>query len=198
MDSILSQTLPDWELIVCDSRSDDGSCAFFGKFKNDPRIKLHQVPRAGVYAGWNECLRRVTGRYVHVATADDTCRPDFLERMVAALERQPDAGLAVCQFDFIDHEGRVLDPPPRRRLDTFYGRWLETPHRRPGETEVLIHLFVGIPWTTAGALVFRSSLLNRTGPFREDAGGDADRYWSLRASLHADTISLPERMATWR
>ena len=197
LETLRAQTLQDWELIACDSGSEDGTWETLRRYENDPRLRLFQVPRAGVYAGWNECLRRARGRYVHIATADDTCRPDFLEKLVTALERHPDADLAVCQFDFIDAAGRVLSPP-RRRLDAFYGAWLERPHRRPRETEILLHLFVGIPWTTAGALVFRAALLSRAGWFEPAAGADADRYWSLRASFHSDTLSLPERLATWR
>jgi glycosyltransferase involved in cell wall biosynthesis len=196
--SLFSQTLADWELLVCDSLSDDGSWEFLQTLGRDRRVRLHRVPREGLYAGWNECLKRATGRYIHMATADDTANPRFLERLVSALEAHPDVDLAVCQFDFIDARGQVLDPPPRPRLDEQYGPWLNVPHRRPREAEILQHFSVGIPWTTASCLVFRSSLLEKTGLFRPDLGPDADRYWSLRASLHSDTISLPEHLATWR
>lgn len=87
MESILSQTLTDWELIVCDSYSDDGTWEYFQQFKTDPRVRLYQVPREGLYAGWNECLRRVTGEYVYIATADDTCKAECLQKLVGALDR---------------------------------------------------------------------------------------------------------------
>lgn len=87
MESIVGQRLMDWELIVCDSYSDDGSWEFLEKFRDDPRVRLHQVPREGPYAGWNECLRRATGEYVYIATADDTCDPTLLERMIEAMEK---------------------------------------------------------------------------------------------------------------
>ena len=87
MDSILAQTLTDWELIVCDSFSDDGTWEYLQQFKDDARVRLYQVPREGMYAGWNECLRRCRGEYVYIATADDTMVPECLERMVAALEK---------------------------------------------------------------------------------------------------------------
>ena len=86
MDSILAQTLTDWELIVCDSVSDDGTWEYMQRFRDDPRVRLFQIPREGLYAGWNECLRRATGQYIYVATADDTCQPELLETMVGALE----------------------------------------------------------------------------------------------------------------
>ncbi|MDI6774069.1 MAG: glycosyltransferase [Verrucomicrobiota bacterium] len=87
MESILAQTLKDWELIVCDSHSADGSWEFLETFRADPQVRLHQVPREGAYAGWNECLRRATGEFVYIATADDTCEPPLLERTIEAVEK---------------------------------------------------------------------------------------------------------------
>ena len=88
LNSIMAQTLTDWELIVCDSYSDDGSWEFLQQFADDGRIRLYQVPRAGLYAGWNECLKRCRGEYVYIATVDDTCEATFLEKMVEALEKR--------------------------------------------------------------------------------------------------------------
>lgn len=198
MESILSQTVSDWELIVCDSHSHDGSWEFFQKFSADPRIKLFRVPREGLYAGWNECLRRVSGSYVHMAPADDTSSPCFLERLAGALDKHPDVHLAVCQFDFVDSEGSIVSDEPGRRFDLLYHESVNVPHRRPREADILTHFCVGIPWMTASAMVFRSSLLARTGLFRTDCASRADGLWSLRASLFSDSIALPERLATWR
>ena len=87
LQTILSQTLEDWELIVCDSYSDDGTWEALREFAGDERISLYQVPREGLYAGWNECFERARGEYVYIAPVDDTCEPDILEKMVEALGR---------------------------------------------------------------------------------------------------------------
>ena len=71
--TLLAQALTDWELIICNSDSHDGSWEFFEKFKHDKRVRLHQVPREGLYAGWNECLMRVRGKFI-----DGTPAPKLL------------------------------------------------------------------------------------------------------------------------
>ena len=91
-DSIMDQVLSDWELIVCDSFSDDGSWEFLQQFRDDSRVRLCQIPRKGLYAGWNECLKRAAGEYVYIAPVDDTCEPDFLEKMVGRLGRAEGEG----------------------------------------------------------------------------------------------------------
>lgn len=275
MDTLVSQTLTDWEMIVCDSYSDDGSWELFQEYKNDERIKLYQVPRKGSYAGWNECLKRASGEYVYIATADDTCKPELLEKMVGALEGvqrsafsiqrsevmdagdpgqdQRDRGrsvasgksgefeelgirsqvspatpatygtsvtqpstqnqeqitkntelfprsvdLAVCDFDFIDEQSNVMNPPPRGVAKTFYGEWLQKPHLRSGYLEFLVHLCVDVSWTTMTAVVFRRSLLDKTGLFVADAGPLGDRFFAMKSALNSDTVFVPGRLATWR
>src|SRR3954463_2596818 len=86
METLLAQTFTDWEMIVCDSYSDDGSWEFFQKFKNDPRIRLYQVPRAGLYAGWNECLTRARVEYTNTAPSDDPADPKLQQNLMEPLE----------------------------------------------------------------------------------------------------------------
>ena len=197
MASILGQTCGDWELIVCDSYSDDGSWEYLQTFKSDARVRLYQVPKAGIYAGWNECLRRVRGRYATIATSDDTASDRFLERMVAVLERHPDVDIAACQFDLIDAEGRVILPRPEFPSD-FYGEWLQRPHRRDRYLEFLVHLIRGGCWTSITSVMFRASLFAKTGLFEEQGTPVVDQFWAARTALHSDTIWVPDHLATWR
>ncbi len=245
IESIFAQKLTDWELIVCDSFSDDGTWEYLQPFKDDPRVRLYQVPKEGLYAGWNECLRRCRGEYVYIATADDTCEARLLEKMVGALEAaktedgrlktedrgdeldvrrekydvprstslvpppashvsrstfhapQLPADIAVCNFDYIDENGEIIDPP-LPPAGAFYGDERYRAHRRSGYVEFLVHLLIGTSWTTMTAVVFRRSLLEKTGLFVTDAGPLADRFWAYKSALYSDTIVVPETLATWR
>ncbi len=199
MASLRAQTLTDWELIISDNYSDDGSWAFFQQWAGDKRVTLFQAPRRGMYANWNECLRRARGEFVYVATSDDTCHSQLLERLVGALERHSDADLAACDFDFIDEKGRVMSPPPRPvPPDEFLGPWRARSHRRRGTLELLVHLCIGISWTTMTAVVFRRRLLDKIGLFPTEGGATGDRYWAIKSALHTDLVWIPERLATWR
>ncbi len=198
METILAQTVPDWELIICDSYSDDGSWDFFQKFKGDPRMHMVQVPRAGLYAGWNECLRRATGEFVYIATADDTMTADCLEKLISPLARHPNIGMALCDYQDIDEQSRPMasDPSPYRK---FLNEWMHTPSIRNGRTEFLLHCAFGTTvWVTVTALLIRRSMFEKTGYFRTDLGSKADEVWTLRASLATDMAYLPEKLATWR
>jgi glycosyltransferase involved in cell wall biosynthesis len=200
MESLLAQTLTDWELIICDSHSDDGAWEYFQQFQDDSRIRLHQVPREGLFAGWNECLRRVTGKYVYIATSDDTAYPNLLERLVGVLEKVPDVGVAIGQFDFIDANGRVI-APTQGMPSSFFGDWQGRPHRRSGWLDFLVHTELGTSWTSITSVLFRASLVKQVGYFRTDVGrGEAfvDRFWAMKTAALSDTLYVPDLLATWR
>jgi len=221
MATIMAQTFGDWELIVCDSFSDDGTWEYLQQFKDDSRVRLYQVPREGLYAGWNECLKRCRGEYVYIATADDTMEPECLEKMVAALDAAQTAGrrpqtvdllgrvesresgwprpvdIAVCRYEKIDEDGKVIPRVPGD-LERFYGDLLNMNHCRDGLTELLVLLCLGCNWETVTSVVFRRSLLDKTGLFRTDCGAHADIAWRIKAVLHSNLICLPELLATWR
>ena len=200
MASIKNQTLRDWELIVCDSYSDDGAWEYLCGYTKDPRIQLFQVPREGLFAGWNECLRRVSGRYVYIATSDDTAYPNLLERLVGVLERFPRAGVGIGKFDFIDEQGRII-APTQGIPGSFFGAWQNVPHLRSGWVDFLVHTQMGTSWTSITSALFRADIVKRAGLFRTDVGkGEsyADRFWAMKVACLADTVSVPEVVATWR
>ena len=109
IDSLLKQTFTNWEAIVLDSQSTDGSWEFFQSIaKTDSRFRLHQIPREGLYAALNRGLDLATGEFLHVATADDSMSPEFLTEMLQALARCSKAGIAACDVLLIDRNGNEL------------------------------------------------------------------------------------------
>jgi hypothetical protein len=197
MESILAQSLTDWELIVCDSYSDDGAWELFQKFKSDSRVRLYQVPRRGIISGLNDCLERARGKYIYIAPSDDTADLRLLENLVKPLERFPAIKIAVCEFDEIDEEGRKL--PTVSNPVNFFGGWANTPSIRNGKTEFLLHaVFNSTIWRAITSVLFRKDLLQQTGLFRVEIGPRADEEWALRASLASDVAWVPGRLAAWR
>ena len=197
METLLAQTVTDWQLIVCDSYSDDGSWEFFQELESDSRVRLYQVPREGLYAGWNECLKRARGQYVYMATADDTCEPNLLEELLKPLESRPELALSVCDYQEIDEDGRATETAPHKSRLLFPDAFGRTCLRN-GKAEFLLHASLGLTWVTMTSVLFRRDLLERTGLFNTNAGVVADQEWAMRASLFSDIAWTPKKLATWR
>ncbi|MBI5822211.1 MAG: glycosyltransferase family 2 protein [Verrucomicrobia bacterium] len=198
METLLAQTFKEFEIVISDNYSNDGAWEFFQKFKGDPRVQLAQAPRQGMYANWNECLRRARGKYCYMATSDDTCSPTLLEKMLAALERLPDVRIGVCGLQVIDEKGRAIPYLERLPHWQFLGEWMHTPSIRNSETEFLLHAWFGTIWFSMTSVLFERSVLERAGYFRTDLCSHADQEWAMRAALCSDVSFMPDRLATWR
>lgn len=201
LDSIRAQSLPDWELVVVDNHSEDGAWELFQRVtQHEPRMRISQAPREGMYANWNNCLRKARGRYVYIATSDDTMADDCLEQLVDALETHPDCDLAHCRLRVIDKQGRETEEwwSKTSIFARSSGEWLHRRHTRRAPYDGLLHLSGESVYISITQLLIRRQLFDRIGLFEPRWGSVGDFNWSMRASLVADTIHVPETWGGWR
>ncbi|WP_081282215.1 glycosyltransferase family 2 protein [Mycobacterium asiaticum] len=109
MDSILAQSFQDFELLVSDHSSTDGTWEALQEFVKDPRVRLSRLPfGGGAPANFNAVTALATGEYVKLVCGDDLLRRDSLSEQVAALDAHPSAVLAASPRDVIDACGRPV------------------------------------------------------------------------------------------
>lgn len=105
IESVLAQRGVDFELIISDDASDDGSDRLIERYaRSDGRIRtLRRTENAGMVANWNLCLAEARGRYVKFVFGDDClAAPDALARWCELLDRHPEASLAASARLIID------------------------------------------------------------------------------------------------
>lgn len=108
MESVLSQTYEDWELVVVDNASPDATGDIARSF-DDPRIRVHTNDRTvGLAENWNLAVASARGRYVKLLPADDLIRPTCVAEQVAILDAEPDLALVACRRDLIDRQGNIV------------------------------------------------------------------------------------------
>jgi len=113
LNSIISQSFTDYELIFLDDASEDGSIAFFDSYiKKYPKIQfvkhVNTLNTGNPFKQWNKGVALAKGRYIWIAEADDFCSPDFLERLVRILDEHPGVGIAYCQSCHVDKRSENL------------------------------------------------------------------------------------------
>ena len=204
-ETIFNQTFHDWELIVCDNHSEDGAWEFFQEqAARDQRVRISQAPREGLYANWNNCIRQARGQYVYIATSDDTMSPDFLEKMVAALDKNPGCGVAHCCLDFIDEHGVKIrgghcwDNWDNWYTTRFFGDWNKKYHVRPRGHDAVVALALKTVYLSVTQILVRRDLFELTGMYESRWGSFGDFEWQMRAALATKTVHVPEYLATWR
>lgn len=116
IDALLAQDLEDFELVVADNASTDGTEEICREaMRRDSRVAYHRSDR-NCGAAWNfsRLLGLTGGRYFRWATHDDSCHPTYLRRCVEVLEERADVSLCFSRSLLIDPEGRPvgIDPIP--------------------------------------------------------------------------------------
>lgn len=82
IDSVISQTYPDWELILVDDGSTDGSLGVLKQYEtNDSRIKVIHQENAGPGLARNKGIQNASGDYIVFIDSDDIIKPDYFEKL---------------------------------------------------------------------------------------------------------------------
>ena len=112
IDSIFNQSFGDFEFILIDDGSTDGSGDFL-KNLSDSRVKLLVNPaNIGLTASLNLGFDLARGKYLARMDADDISEPLRLQRQVEFLEAHPQIGIVGCSRHLIDEEGTTIAMAP--------------------------------------------------------------------------------------
>ena len=111
LDSLLSQTFTDFEIIFSDNASTDQTESICRDYsRRDARISyVRQPENLGATGNFNHVFGLARGRYFKWASYDDICKPDFLARCVEVLNTQPEVTWVHCASGKINEHGEVLD-----------------------------------------------------------------------------------------
>src|SRR5580765_2782469 len=165
IESILAQTYQNWNYTIVDNCSTDRSRAIARRYAaKDPRIRLHENQTfLKVVANHNAALRQVSpaAKYCKVVFADDWIFPECLERMVAAGERHPTAGI-VSAYCLEGQQVTCTGLPYSVTL--LSGQEL-------GRRTFLERLYL---FGSANCLLYRSDLIRSRDPFYNEANIHAD------------------------
>lgn len=106
--SILAQTYSNWELLLIDDGSTDGSGAVCDDFaKSDDRIKVFHKANGGISSARNFGLQKISGEYLVFCDHDDVFLPDLLEKCIATIEEY-DADVVVFRYSTIFDNGVII------------------------------------------------------------------------------------------
>ena len=110
MESVVGQTHEDWELVIVDNGSTDGSSDVVASI-SDPRIQTVRLEdNIGPGAARNRGVAESTAQWICFLDADDWWEPTFLEEMAGLIERHPDAGIYGTGYYIVKNGKKRLAP----------------------------------------------------------------------------------------
>jgi glycosyltransferase involved in cell wall biosynthesis len=186
VDSILAQTLADFELIICDNASTDSTESICREYvATDARVRYFRHSEdIGPGENYNFGLDRARGQYLHWQAHDDVLLPEFLEKCVEVLERDAFVVMAYPLTRVIDEQGRTVEDynfiidTDHPSAATRFRRFILARNRHHRNYEIFG--------------VYRTEVLRR-GP-RHEVYAHADRVLVSRITLFGRMRLLPERL----
>jgi glycosyltransferase involved in cell wall biosynthesis len=179
VDSVLAQNYKDFEVIVIDDGSEDGTIEQLGKYGT--RIRLFSESRRGVAAARNSGVRQSTGRYVAFLDSDDLWKPKKLEVQVAFMESH--LGAEICQTEEVWIRNGVRVNPKKK-------------HLKPSGD--IFRASLDLCLVSPSAVMMTRKLFDRQGGFDESFPVCEDYDLWLRVAVETPVFLVPEPLVVKR
>lgn len=184
IDGICAQTSTDWELIVVDDGSTDGTpCLLDGYAARDSRIVVIHQENTGLTRALIRGCEAARGEFIARQDADDVSAPTRLQRQVETLAAQPEVGLVSCWAQYVGPEGEPLELVTRPADPVECTRLLFEDHQGP---------------TAHGTVMFRRSLYEQVGGYRPEFYFSQDNDLWLRMTERAQLGCVAETLYQYR
>ena len=144
INSVLSQTYTDFELIIVNDGSTDKSFEIAKSFENNNQVRIFSQENIGLPATRNRGIREARADFVSFLDADDEWYPDFLETLMSLRQKYPDAGLYATSYCYCNDNGIVY--PKSSIPDGFEG--ILHPYFKYAPEFPFVSICVGIPKST--------------------------------------------------
>ena len=171
VESVLRQTFNDFEFVILDDASTDGSTERLRQWASrDARIRLlEEKQNLGPARSSERVARAASAPIVARMDADDISYPERLADQLGVLDRHPGVGVVGGLFDIIDPDGRIVRGPELWRL------------RQPAS----------VPPFGNGPLTYRREFFDRVGGYREECEFWEDNDLILRMAAVTNIMVLP-------
>jgi len=156
--SVLAQTLTDWELIIIDDGSMDNTKEVLDKYREHPKIRIIEQERKGLNVTNNIALRLANGKYIIRLDADDYFDENILLVLSNILDTKPEIGLVYPDYYHINEEGEIIELIRRKKI---------------GEEVELLDL----PAHGAGTMIRKECLIELKGYNEEFSCQDGYELW---------------------
>lgn len=168
IDSVLAQTLADWELVIVEDPSDRTGRAIV-EARRDPRIRYFlNAERTSLPHQHNRAVAEARAELVARFDADDVCEPERLAEQARFLDEHPEVDVVASQLSIIDPDGRVIG---RRSY--------------PCRHEEIVRAMRRYNPLAGSNVMFRRRLVAAVGGWRESSERPAQDYeWYSRVAAH--------------
>lgn len=194
IESVLQQTIQDWELIICDDGSQDSTSELMSKYQDQRIHYLRHAKNVGKSNNMRSGFERATGEYFIKFDDDDRLIPEFLERTSEVLDHNPEIDFVGTDHWIIDSNHQCLE----EMTETNSQKW-GRPKLAEGIPENLLKIVFVKQSFQIGATLFRRQALLDVNYMRPNIQNCEDNDLFVRLALANKTgYYLPQRLMEYR
>lgn len=117
IDSVIGQTFSDFEFLIVDDGSSDGTLALLQEYaRQDSRIRIVTQTNMGLTKSLNRALLLARGTFIARQDDDDTWLPEKLSKQVAYLRTHPETSLLGTRYEVVDTAGNTFEAQGKMRI----------------------------------------------------------------------------------
>ncbi|MDE5073206.1 MAG: glycosyltransferase, partial [Trichodesmium sp. St5_bin8] len=150
------------------------------------RISYYRQPQnLGLVTNWNNCIKRASGKWIHILHQDDLVLPGFYSSLKKLLEKQPEVGAAFCRYYYIDeNENQKMISSLEKETPGIISNWLEK--------------IVVMQRIQCASIVVKRRVYEQLGGFCLEANSAADWEMWKRIAAYYPVSYEPEILACYR
>lgn len=173
IDSVFSQTIENWELILINDGSSDNTQSIFEEYRHDPRVSIYKVEGLGLPKVSNLALNKAKGKYIIRLDGDDFFEENILLVLSNYLDRMTECALVFPDYYLIDEYENIYSHEWRRKINV-QDKLLDEP-------------------PNGACTMVRTSVLKEVGGYRDDLGAQdgLDLWLKLKNKFKAINVNLP-------
>ena len=188
--SVLNQDFQDFEIIVVDNASTDGTAELISSFEDQRIITIRNETNVPAWENWSLAISAAQGLWTKLLCADDLLHSTALTKSAQAIADHPDAGVVAGYRNVIDQHGNQVLASKSSKMQLMYldqvavvGQTLRSGTNPLGESLTL---------------VWRSDLTHITGSFSSKWNYFIDLDYWIRLSKEASIVRIPEELGSFR
>lgn len=200
LDSILSQTYSEFELLIVDDRSSDNTVEIAEEYAaKDSRIKVHRNPQnLGLVGNWNHCIEIASGEWIKFVFQDDKIAPTCLDKLFTATKLGKP--IVYCRREFIFEPGTSED------IKMWYLTHLSSSNPFGDTVDISAQQYAEITLKNIGinligeptSVMLHRSVFFKFGCFNSHTITVCDFEFCARIAVNTGVIQVPEVLAQFR
>jgi len=200
IDSILSQTFQDFELIILDDCSTDESVSIIETYRQHPKVSqiaINERNSGSPFKQWGKGLELSKGDYIWIAESDDWADKDFLTETITKIKEDKEIGLVYCNSNMFVNESCVDTLSNIKSKILKNSKW-DNDYITDGYSELNDTLILCCSINNASAVLFRKDILLKADPFEIDFKFIGDWYCYLKVASLSKIAYINKTLNNYR